>query len=994
MAVYQRDSAGARILAVATEWRSSHGGLSTFNRELCTALARAGQQVACLLPGADVEERADARQRGVTLVEAATEMDADDQMRLRRRPRLGELEPEVIIGHGRVTGPPARVIRDDFFPHARRVHVVHTFAAHIEWFKDAGPGATRIGKAHEREALERELARSADVVAAVGPLLARETAGLLGGAVLELLPGVGPAPKRSPGLPVAVRCLLSGRAEDADLKGIDIAARAFGELSKRSPQEDPLLVVQGAPLQGGDDLAYELATLAGGRSKVHVTPYTHDTNQLAHELARASLALMPSRREGFGLAGLEAIAVGVPVLVSAKSGLGEMLLGLGGVAASCVVDVEDVAERDTASWARAIEAVLDDRRAAFDAATAVRIQVAERCTWLACAHKLLDVLGLPVGEPRATGTRRKQSLPERDTSFFGRRELLAQIDAALGDALRSGVVALVGPSGSGRGALALEATWRRRQLYDLVWCLDGPPERLDDALGGLAAALGTASGAQAALDWLAENGGWLLLIEDPEVAGRLAERVVNPHGQLLMVGEPPEDWRNMACLVEVGPFSLEESMEMLLGRGGDPSVEVVEELARALGGRPLAVTTAAAYLDEGLYSVKQLLERLRSGAPELFRAESGSPAAVVEMLHLAHEELSRLPLAAEALNLAAFLGDDPIPIELLGGGSIVELGAEAAQEGDMPVAEVALGAVKRFALLRRSGDTVQLHPEVADGTRSALGPAAGAWAQQAVQAVLKMMRSGSRAQARALVGHALASTEHAMCHMADVELIGDLLAEITALRMRAAMLLSGVDGPRAGERALAPVAELLATHADEEEVDPSLAVAVGRARAKLALQAADRGRAKELEGQALADARRASVRPPVHAGIACEVLLEVFDGALPTAEDPWYGALAFRALQASEPVLAAGANADTRELDAAAQLRLCVGEHLIARGQHDDLLAVAAPILALSGDLQDGLRRTQAEMAELTATALEALGDVAGAARRRAEWPPGGDAVV
>jgi hypothetical protein len=45
-----------RILAVATEWRSGHGGLSTVNRELCVALAKLGHEVLCLVLSASNEE--------------------------------------------------------------------------------------------------------------------------------------------------------------------------------------------------------------------------------------------------------------------------------------------------------------------------------------------------------------------------------------------------------------------------------------------------------------------------------------------------------------------------------------------------------------------------------------------------------------------------------------------------------------------------------------------------------------------------------------------------------------------------------------------------------------------------------------------------------------------------------------------------------------------------------------------------------------------------
>ena len=44
------------VLAVATEWESRHGGLSTFNRELCKALVSIGHTVMCLVPSASESE--------------------------------------------------------------------------------------------------------------------------------------------------------------------------------------------------------------------------------------------------------------------------------------------------------------------------------------------------------------------------------------------------------------------------------------------------------------------------------------------------------------------------------------------------------------------------------------------------------------------------------------------------------------------------------------------------------------------------------------------------------------------------------------------------------------------------------------------------------------------------------------------------------------------------------------------------------------------------
>ena len=55
------------FLVFATEWRSGHGGLSTFNRHLCTALARAGCKVTCIIADGTNEDIEDARNHGVEL---------------------------------------------------------------------------------------------------------------------------------------------------------------------------------------------------------------------------------------------------------------------------------------------------------------------------------------------------------------------------------------------------------------------------------------------------------------------------------------------------------------------------------------------------------------------------------------------------------------------------------------------------------------------------------------------------------------------------------------------------------------------------------------------------------------------------------------------------------------------------------------------------------------------------------------------------------------
>jgi len=77
---------------------------------------------------------------------------------------------------------------------------------------------------------------------------------------------------------------------------------------------------------------------------------------LGRLFSEADLAIMPSRTEGFGLAALEALSAGLPILVSDNSGLGKALAEIES-GASVVVDSNEPVE-----WGKAIKRVRKKRR--------------------------------------------------------------------------------------------------------------------------------------------------------------------------------------------------------------------------------------------------------------------------------------------------------------------------------------------------------------------------------------------------------------------------------------------------------------------------------------------------------------------------------------------------------------------------------------------------------------------------------------------------------
>lgn len=102
-------------------------------------------------------------------------------------------------------------------------------------------------------------------------------------------------------------------------KRLDIAVEAFARLCKL--RGDVQLVIAGAD-EGSAPAASRIAAEAGVRDRVSFLGMAGPTQRWALYKS-ASLFLLPSEDENFGMSALEAMACGVPVLLSAHVGLAE-----------------------------------------------------------------------------------------------------------------------------------------------------------------------------------------------------------------------------------------------------------------------------------------------------------------------------------------------------------------------------------------------------------------------------------------------------------------------------------------------------------------------------------------------------------------------------------------------------------------------------------------------------------------------------------------------
>lgn len=161
-----------RVLAVADEWFPAHGGLSAFNSRLCAALARQRADVRVTVLASTPEERADAARHGVRLIDVAQPGLTGDAALSVPPPLTDGFVPDLVIGHGKVTGAAAKMLVERHFRNAGRLHFLHVEPDQAEAHKPHAKG-DMAARAEERTDLELRLCRDALHPMPVGPRLER-----------------------------------------------------------------------------------------------------------------------------------------------------------------------------------------------------------------------------------------------------------------------------------------------------------------------------------------------------------------------------------------------------------------------------------------------------------------------------------------------------------------------------------------------------------------------------------------------------------------------------------------------------------------------------------------------------------------------------------------------------------------------------------------------------------------------------------------------------
>jgi hypothetical protein len=310
----------------------------------------------------------------------------------------------------------------------------------------------------------------------------------------------------------------------------------------------------------------------------------------------------------------------------------------------------------------------------------------------------------------------------------GREDLLADLHTRLtgGDGSGPRTVVLCGFGGAGKTSVALAYAHRHLAEVGVVWQLAAEnPTVLADGFSQLAAQLGAWDVADTR-DPVASVHGvlaafpeeWLLIFDNaPDRASVEAFLPPAGPGRVLITSQSALWSRGQA--LEVPVLDTEVAAGFLADRTGDPDRQAAWDLADTLGGLPLALEQAAAYIEATGITLAGYLSLFRDRQADLLARgqAAGHPADVAATLGLA---LSRLgdeaPAAEGLLRLLACCAPEPVPWRLLltpRPGLAGQLGTDVAPVlgrllDDRLAAGDAIAALRRYSLVSPVADGLVL----------------------------------------------------------------------------------------------------------------------------------------------------------------------------------------------------------------------------------------------------------------------------------------------
>lgn len=331
------------------------------------------------------------------------------------------------------------------------------------------------------------------------------------------------------------------------------------------------------------------------------------------------------------------------------------------------------------------------------------------------------------------------ALPYAPSPFFTAREaFLEEMHSLLATRReRPWPLAIVGLGGIGKTQVALQYAYRHRSEYQAIWWVKADTrEALAAAFAEIAHQLGLPEYnsrnryqlVTAVKGWLQEHAGWLLIFDnvvDPRVLQEFLPMAGPGH---IVLTTRVQALGPIARPLELREMQPEEGALLLLRRANiippdgslaeasQPDREAAMDISLSLGGLPLALEQAGAYIQETACGVPGFRQRYGVEHTKLLKRRSHLnteyPESVATTWLFSFQQVERTdPAAAELLSLCAFLDPDSIPEEMIASGAPYLGSCLGPVAADPLKLDAAIDILRRFSLLRRNpaGATLSIH---------------------------------------------------------------------------------------------------------------------------------------------------------------------------------------------------------------------------------------------------------------------------------------------
>ncbi len=319
----------------------------------------------------------------------------------------------------------------------------------------------------------------------------------------------------------------------------------------------------------------------------------------------------------------------------------------------------------------------------------------------------------------------------RNPFFLGRESELAQVRQQLQAGQTTALSqpqAISGLGGIGKTQVALEYAYRYHQDYTAVlWTRAESTETLISSYIALAALLRLPEReakeqevtVQAVKIWLQTHRGWLLVLDNADELALLSNFLPPTLGGHVLLTTRAAATGRLAHRLEIETQLPEQGALFLLRRAGliAPDAELSQasqeerelavQISQELGGLPLALDQAGAYLEETGTNLAEYWQTYQQHRATLLRERRGlvadHPAPVATTWSLAFERVKeKNSAAAELLRLCAYLAPDAIPEEILTAGASFLGPVLSHVTADALLLNQAIETLRAYSLVRRN----------------------------------------------------------------------------------------------------------------------------------------------------------------------------------------------------------------------------------------------------------------------------------------------------